>query len=268
MSTTILTPPRPAPQEQESAADNPRATMGHNRLPVEEQAVGDFNDGIDKIDGLRARLKELVDSASRAKAGNDHEAGLCATLIKQIDTAIKAAEGVRVDVKAPYLEAGRRVDAAAKTLTDSARTAMSNVRGIAEAYLRKKAAEEAAERRRLEEEERRKRERLEAEARAEIAAAQAEERDVDHRILEAPVLAAAAPKAVEPTRVRSDLGQVASARTKKVAVITDWAKAFKSVKNVKGVQEAVQTAINALVRAGQTEIAGVEIKDDIALTVR
>ena len=74
--------------------------------------------------------------------------------------------------------------------------------------------------------------------------------------------------AEEPVQVRSDFGAVASARKVKVAVIDDWAKAFKAVRTVPAVQEAIQKAVNGLVRAGQTNIPGVSIKDEIGLSVR
>lgn len=262
--TTVIAAPRPESPETENTP-----LMGHNRPPVEEQGVGDFNDAVDRIDGnVRKRLSELVESASRAKASNDDEAGRCATLIKQIDAAVKAVEDVRVDVKAPYLEAGRKIDAAAKTLTGDAVTAKSDVRGKVETYLREKTAREMAERRKREQEEAAHRAELERLAMEEAAKAAEENRAADPEIMEATVLAAARPVETEPVRVRSDFGQVATARKVKVAVITDWSKAFKAVKNVTAVQEAVQKAVNALLRAGQTTIPGVDIKDDIGLSIR
>lgn len=266
MTTVIAAPRIDAPEEPET----PRISMmGHNRPPIEEQGVGDFNDAIDKIEGdVRKRLKELVDSASRASADNDNQAGRCATLIKQIDAASKAVEAARVDVKAPYLEAGRKIDAAARTLTADAETAKADVRKKVEAYLRAKAAREEAERRKREQEEAARRAELERAAAEEASLAAAEEREADPAIMEATVLAAARPQEAEPVRVRSDFGQVATARKVKVAVITDWAKAFKAVKSVPAVQDAIQKAVNALVRANQTNIPGVEIKDDIGLSIR
>lgn len=265
--TTVIAAPRPEPVESEEPA---RISMlGHNRPPIDDQGVGDFNDAVDQIDGnVRKRLGELVQSASRAAATNDDEAGRCATLIKQIDAAVKAVEDARTKVKAPYLEAGRKIDAAAKTLTGDAVTAKNAVRGKVETYLREETARVMAERRKLEQEEAAKRAELEAAAAAEAAQAAEEGREADPEIMEATVLAPARPVEAEPVRARSDFGQTATARKIKVAVITDWPKAFNAVKSVPAVQEAVQKAVNALVRAGQTKISGVEIKDDIGLSVR
>lgn len=265
--TTVIAAPR---AEEPDAKEPARISMlGHNRPPVEEQGVGDFNDAVDRIEGnVRKRLAELVASADRATATSDDEAGRCATLIKQIDAAVKAVESARVDVKAPYLEAGRKIDAAARTLTGDADAAKQRVRKIVEGYLREKAAKEEAERRRREQEEAARRAELERAAAEEAARAAEQGREADPEIMEATVLAAARPAEAEPVRVRSDFGQTATAGKIKVAVITDWAKAFKAVKSVPAVQDAIQKAVNALVRAGQTNIPGVEIKDDIRLSVR
>lgn len=249
-------------------ASQPAAPMGHNRPPIEEQGVADFNDAIDRHAGLRKRITDLLGSASRASATDDETAGRCAELIRQMSAAEKVVDDERTSVKAPYLAAGRKIDDAAKTLVAELGTAKGKVRGLAEGYMREKLAREAAERRRIEEEQRREREAAEAAARAEREAAERENRAPDPEIIEAPIVAPVRPVEAAPTQVRSDLGAVASARRVKVAVVTDWAKAFKAVSKVAAVQEAIQKAVNGLVRAGQTDIPGVEIKEDIGLSVR
>lgn len=258
---TTIAAPRPV-------SDDDLSMMGHNRPPVDQQAVADFNDAIDGHDGLRKRISDLVGSSDRAFATDDDSAGRCAELIRQMAACEKLVDGERVAVKAPYLDAGRRIDDAAKTLVHRLGVAKSNVRTKTEAYMREKLAKEQAERRRIEEAQRAEREAAEAAARAEAALAAEQNRAPDPEIMEAPIAVAARPVETSPSQVRSDMGALASARKVKVAIVTDWTKAFKSVRNVPAVQEAVQKAINALVRAGQTEIAGVEIKDDIGLSVR
>jgi len=247
---------------------NPRAVIGDNRPPIEDQGVGDFNDAIDGIKGLRQRVTDLLGSASRAVATDEDSAGRCAELIRQIGAVEKVVDEERTRVKAPYLNAGRRIDDAAKTLVADLSAAKLKVRGTAETYMREKLAREAAERREQEARERKEREAAEAAAAQEAADAEAEGREPDAAIMEAPITAPVRQSAPAPTQVRSDLGAVASARKVKVAVITDWPKAFKAVKSMPAVQDAIQKAVNALVRAGQTNISGVEIKDDIGLSVR
>jgi hypothetical protein len=88
----------------------------------------------------------------------------------------------------------------------------------------------------------------------------------EHREPE-PVAPPPPPKA-ENVQVRSDFGAVASSTKRKVGVITDWNKAFRRVSKVPAVQEAVQKAVNALVRANETNIPGVEITEEVGLSVR
>lgn len=233
---------------------NPRAIVGGNRPPIDQLARSDFDEAIDSHDGLRARIAQLVDSSTRAVATTDEEAGRCAELIRQMGAAEKVVDDERVKVKAPYLAAGRSVDEAAKSLVGPLTQAKDGVRHTANGYLREKQRREDAER-----------QRIAAEA-AQRQRAEAERAAAENRAPE-PV-AAPPPPPAEPARVRSDFGAVASARKVKVATIDDWPKAFKAVKTVPAVQEAVQKAINGLVRAGQVNIPGVTITDDVAMSVR
>jgi ABC-type transporter Mla subunit MlaD len=244
------------------------AAIGHNRPPIQEQGVTDFNQAIDGHDGLRKRITDLIDSATRATATNDDTAGRCAELIRQMSAVEKVVDSERVSVKQPYLDAGRNIDASAKTLVALLSDSKAKVRGIAETYMRDKAAREAAEARRMAEIARQEREEAEARAHAEAALAAVENRVPDPEIMEAPAVIPIRQAPPETTQVRSDFGAVASARKTKVAVITDWDKAFKSVRTVPAVQEAIQRAVQALVRAGQTDIAGVKIREEIGMSVR
>ena len=246
-------------------AENPRVVVGSNRPPIDQLARADFDEAIDSHAGLRKRITDLVDSSTRATATNDETAGRCAELIRQMSAVEKVVTDERVKVKAPYLAAGRQIDDAAKSLLAKLTEAKDSVRDIANAYLREQQRKADEERRRQEAEALRQRQEAEARRRAEEERAAAENRAPEP--VEEPVIAPPPPPA-EPVRVRSDFGAVASARKVKVATITDWPKAFKAVKTVPAVQEAVQKAINALVRAGQTGIAGVEITEDVGLSVR
>lgn len=266
---TTIAAPRPA-QAFPDAKPFPvaEAVEGHNRPPIEDQGVADFNDAIDRHAGLRQRINDLKGSASRATATDEESAGRCAELIRQISAAERVVDDERTTVKAPYLNAGRKIDEAAKLLVTDLGQAKASVRTITEQFMREEEAKRAAERRRLEDEQRREREAAEARAAEEAAAAAAENRAPDPEIMEAPIAVTARSVEQTPTQVRSDFGAVASARRVKVAHITDWAKAFKAVKSVPAVQDAIQKAINRLMNAGQSEIPGVEIKEDIGLSVR
>jgi hypothetical protein len=243
------------PDPQNDEAPPVGVGIGHNRPPVDEMARIDFNEAIDKHDGVRSRIAMLLDSSTRAIATNDEEAGRCAELIRQMGAVERVVEDERKATKEPYLLAGRAIDDAARTLISPLTEAKAKVRSTAESYMREKQRRIDEENRRREEEQRRREE-------EERARAAAEQREPDT------VFEAAPARKEEPVQVRSDFGAVASARKVKVAVVTDWAKAFKAVKNVAAVQEAIQKAVNGLVRAGQTNIPGVEVREDVGLSVR
>lgn len=253
------------PIEQTADDANPRAVIGGNRPPVDEMARADFNEAIDGHAGLRQRIADLLGSASRAAATDDETAGRCAELIRQMGAVEKVVDDDRTKVKAPYLAGGRAIDDAAKTLVAELGTAKGKVGGVAEGYMRDKQRREDERRRAIEAEQRRQRE--------EQLAREAEEREraaAENRKPE-PVAAAPAyapPPPIEPARVRSDFGAIASARKVWKAEVEDYGKAFKAVKSNPGVREAIDKAVAGLVRAGTREITGVRIFEDIGLSVR
>jgi hypothetical protein len=251
---TRIAAARPAPQDDLLESPRVGVGIGHNAPPPEEMARIDFNDAIDKHEGLRSRIATLVDSSTRAQATNDDEAGRCAELIRQMSAAEKVVDTERTSVKGPYLNAGRAIDDAAKTLVADLVNAKARVRRIAEDFMREqqRKADEAA-----------RAARLEAER---LASIERERAAAEHREPE-PVAPPPPPKA-ENVQVRSDFGAVASSTKRKVGVITDWNKAFRRVSKVPAVQEAVQKAVNALVRANETNIPGVEITEEVGLSVR
>lgn len=251
--------PDPAP------ADNPRVYVGANRPPVDEMARIDFNEAVDKHDGIRARIAMLVDSSTRAVANDQETAGRCAELIRQMGAVERVVEDERKAVKDPYLAAGRAIDEAARTLIAPLAEAKSKVRKIAEDFMREEQRKADEARRAAEAEAARQRAEAERRAQEERERAAAENREPEP--VAEPVYAAPAPKA-DPVQVRSDFGAVMSGRKVKVAVIVDPLKAYKAVKSVPAVQEAIQKAVNGLVRAGQTNIPGVEIREDVGLSVR
>jgi hypothetical protein len=246
------------------------AGIGHNRMPIDEQAIHDFHDalrGIPDVD-IRAKIAELRESAERAFAVDDDSAGRCAELIRQMTAVEKAVEDCRKDIKAPYFEAGNRIDDAAKGMLQPLVQPKERVVELHATYMRKKAAKAEARRNKIEENRQAERERAKKAADAERELAAKENRPPDHDILVAPMAIPAAPAVKGTTKVRSNMGSVSIARPKKVGVIVNWAKAYKAVESVPKVQDAIQAAVNALITAGQTKIPGVELEDDFAVSVR
>lgn len=306
-----------APEPETSP--NPRIFHGANRPPIEEMGRIDFKEAVDALQTdngtpLRKKIAEWIDSSTRAVAVDDETAGRCAQLAASMAKAEGRIEAKRVEVKAPYLEAGRAIDAAAKAEVADLVEARTKVRKIHDDYVREKQRKIDEERRRAEYAQsimRHIREcgmgmiggkthpfpilireleekvvidhtlgEFEKPARDLLESTLQHLRDAFERHKAEPEAPAVLPPAPEPTyippapkvenvQIRSDFGASSSTRRIKVAVITDWKKAFNKVKDVPAVQEAVQKAINAVVRANPAAaIPGVEIRDDVAVTVR
>lgn len=89
---------------QDFQAPNPRAVVGGNNPPLDQVLAEDSAD-------LVARAKALAESAGRAVVTDDDTAGKATLLAKMIKEHIAAVDAKREETKAPYLQAGRTVDA-------------------------------------------------------------------------------------------------------------------------------------------------------------
>lgn len=112
--------------------ENPRAIMGGNRPPIDEQIVIDLAEAL-AAEGLTARISELIASAGRAPNIESPEiAGRYADLIKQMVAAGKAVEAEREKLNRPLLNAQRalkgRADAITAPLKDAETEARAKVR--------------------------------------------------------------------------------------------------------------------------------------------
>lgn len=258
----------------------PAADRHHNKPPLEEVIPIEFRERL--LDGrpdFLDRLDALVDNADKARATNDEELGKCGTLVKGYRALLQHIDETHKEVKAPYLQGSRLVDAERKALADRVDTAKRKVEAIGNAYTAEKDARERAERQRIEAEQRRaaeeaaraQREAEEAERAAERAALQATT-DAERQAaawaaeraqaeaqakMEAASLAAAAPTKAEP--VRSDEGAVVSGKVEWKSAVEDYTVAFIEVADNPKVREAIDKAIAGLVRAGKREIAGCRV---------
>lgn len=196
------------------------------------------------------RASELLASAERAAVVDAETAGKAADLAKMIVACANELTARHKDVKAPYLEAGRAVDDVKNGVLMKADSAKSTILGKLTAYQNEERAKADAERRR---------------------AADAERARLLAAISDAPGVAMQAPLPVSistnPVR-----GIVATAGSKAVneAVITDWPAIMASpvITGNDKVREAVQKAVNALVKAGQRDLPGVMIETKHVASVR
>lgn len=277
--------------------ENPRAVIGGNRPPIDEQVVIDLAEAL-AAEGLTARISDLIASAGRAPNITSPEiAGRYADLIKQMVAAAKAVEAEREKLNRPLLNAQRalkgRADAVVAPLKDAETSARAKVaqydREQAEIERRQREAAEA-ERRRLQaiadEQARQERLRLQSiadeEARQEQlrlqaiedARAAAEAREAAEVVVEAKLVEVAAPlveiSVPEPyrTAIQGDMGA-------KVARVTTWKHEIISVrqlpdsilKHIK-VIEALDKVIAAQVRGGTREMKGVRIFSETSTAIR
>lgn len=242
----------------ENPASNPRAVIGGNEPPLEERIGMEFREALlsERSDFI-ARMESAIAAVDRAEVSDDDTLGKAGDL----ERILRACDGHIAEthkaVKQPYLDGGRAVDAEKNRLIGPINEARYKLKDKMSGYM----ADREAERRRVEQA------RIAEERRQAEAAAQAErerqeaagENDPEAvAAIEAVALApaAAAPRA-EP--VRSDAGSTVSGKTVWNSQVEDYTKAFKAVKSNPKVQEAINSAIAGLVRAGTREIPGVRI---------
>jgi hypothetical protein len=290
----------PKPDLGENPASDPRVQIGGNFPPLEERIGMEFRESLlsDRPDFI-TRMEAAITAVDRAIVLDDKGKPQLVTEDEEtlgkagdLEKILRACDGhiseTHKTVKQPYLDGGRAVDAEKNRLTGTITTARSKLRDGMNAFMAKREAErraeeasKAAEQRAAQEKaDRAAREAREAEEAAQRAARDAtndEEREAarlaaadaqakaEEAIAAAP-LAAAAPARAEP--IRSDAGSTVSGKTVWNSEVEDFAKAFKAVKSNPKVQEAINTAIAGLVRAGTREIPGVRIWSTVQAVAR
>ena len=266
--------------EPEVSDANPRAVLGGNKPPLEELIPIEFRSALlaDRSDFL-TKVDALIDAASRAHADDDESLGRCGDLVNAYRKASQHVDATHKAVKEPYLLGGRLVDAEKNAIAARLADARAKVERIANAYVADREAKAKAERDRIAAEQRaaaeramaaqREQMRAEAEAaRAAREASNAQEREAAQALADkaardaeeaaaAAALAPAAPERAEP--VRSDEGATVSGKQEWQSQVTDYQVAIFAVIDNAKVQEAIDKAIAALVRAGKREIEGVRI---------
>lgn len=241
--------------------DRPETGYGqrlHNRPPLDEEIKVEFKDQLAQRDGLMERHAQVIAAAERAEAYDDDTFGRCGELVKQIRAVGNVINDTHKAVKEPYLAASRAIDGARNDLVRPLEDAKALVEDKQRAYAREKQQRLDAERRQREAEER-------ARIAEERAKAEAEGAIED---------AAAPPPApqplpeTKPEMVRGTFGAAVSTSTVARAVIVDYELAFMAVSSNIKVREAIDKAIAAMVRAGQHEIPGVRVEQDVKVSNR
>lgn len=269
-----------AAPEPEVVDLNPRAVMGANEPPIEEQIAMEFREALlSERPDFMVRMESAVEAVGRAEVVDDETLGKAGDLAKILRACESYVAEVHKAVKEPHLARSRACDAEKNALTSKITVARSRLADVMNAFMAKREAERRAEEMRRAAEARAaaeaaakaEREAREAElaaqramaeaaneAEREAAAARAAEaqREAEQRMADAALAAAPVGKA-EP--VRSDTGSTISGRTVWQSQVEDYAKAMKAVKSDPKVREAIDAAVQRLVKAGQREIPGTRI---------
>lgn len=273
---TAFTDVKPWPKSEPDP--NPRAVMGGNAPPLDQQIVEMFSDKIDAKDGLRLRIAQIIERGADPKpCDSDDLAGRYGDFIKMVGNAEAFVDAARTEVKAPYLEATRALDANARAITDALAAAKAKVKSRLDEYAREQARKVAAERDRIAAEQAKLRAAAEADAAAERerlqavenARAAAEKRDA--AVVETPeveiVAPAPAPEISAPV-FRGDLGS-------RVGIKTVWKHEIENVRQIPDhilksgtVVEAISKVVAAQVRSGIRAIRGVRIYSENQSSVR
>lgn len=226
--------------------------IGHNKPPAEDDVRAQFREELltAKPD-FDTRLEQIEAAAGRVEVKDDETLGRAGDMVRIIRATDKLVGDTHTKVKAPYLAAGRVVDAEKNALVGRLAAARGKVEGQMNAY--------ADEQRRLA---------REAQAKAEEERRKLEELARDNE-LEA-VLPPAPPPPPRPEPVRSDGGATVSVGVDYVSTVEDYTKAFRKVKDDASVREAIDKAIQRIVKAtkGQTPIPGVRIDERARTTAR
>jgi hypothetical protein len=241
------------------------AAIGHNQPPLEERIPAEFRAALleERPDFLR-KLDDMLGTGGdptaddyrpgavhRAKCVDADTMARCASLVGLLRAAEKHVGDVHKVQKQPYLDGGRLVDGQKNAIVARIQAGRQYVEGLQAAYAREQRKAEL--------------ERLakEAEERAKLEAL-ARENGLEDAVPPPPE-----PAPVKRGPLRSDDGATVSTTTVLVPTVTDYAKAFRHVKNDAKVREAIDAAIARLVKATKAkELAGVTITEDVAVNNR
>lgn len=232
------------PAWPDDTKDRQPAPIGHNKPPVEDDVRAQFREALlDERPTFLQRVDEIEEAVTRVDVKDDDTLGRAGELVRVIRAHSQHVDETHKRVKAPYLAAGRVADAEKNALAGRLDVAKRAVERSMNAYAAEKLRKE----------------------REEQAKADEQRRKLEQLAKDAGIETALPPVEAAPERgpVRSDTGATVSLQTEHIAIIEDYTKAFRKVKDDASVQEAIAKAIQRIVKAtkGQTPIPGVRIEE-------
>lgn len=254
-------------------AEAPVATIGHNKPPLDESVIADFEEGLRSIDGLVPRIEALIARGNVAEPCETEEmAGRYGDYLKMVRT-IAGTGGIieteREKHNRPLLNAQRALKARADGLINKLNTAAGKVRRHLDAYMDEQRRKADQARREAEEQAQAAREAAEAERQRQAEAREAAGEPAFEEVGEPIPTVEIAPAVVDEPVVRGDYGA-------RVGSTTVWKHEIISVRQVPDrylkhpkVVEALDKVIAAAIRTEKVrEIKGVRIWDDQQTVVR
>lgn len=206
--------------------------------------IGDNSGDVSEAEALKDQIAAALKNAEKyATVGDDETASKAVSMRNRLNELSNEANKIREKEKAPFLEGGKKVDAAWQPLVKGAKEGADKVRDALSAWETKKLQE------------RRKAEAAEAERQL----AESAKSTVD---AQQPSLAPEAAPAETAGRISGAYGKSASVTAKLVVKsVTDW----KALAVYMSAHAEMQTLLKALAQraldAGRTEIPGVETEE-------
>lgn len=234
-------------------------SMGHNQGPA-------FNPEV--VETYKVKAREFADAAGDWKEAGPIETEEQATRANDFLNGVKQLwndiEARRVEEKAPFLQAGKQIDAAFNSVKELASRSETTVKQLLEAYMQAKEAAAREEQRKAEEAARKEREEAERKAReAESRNDLVGQQEAEKAKEAAEEKAAEAEKPVK-ARVESATGggRTAALRTTRYAKITSINSALLYYRRKPELTDLILRLANAEIRAAkgaEITIPGIEI---------
>lgn len=250
------------------AETNERAVIGGNNPPIKEVLADQYKELIAEIEPLAERANALP-----RKIEDDEALGPIGEVVIDAKSLSKRIETTRKAEKEPFVKGGKEVDQFFNPLTDRLDRIVVVFEDLASAYQRTKAenekrraAEEAAKLRA--EEDRKLREAEVAKRESTVERKKDEAADLSNQAAVADRRADAS--AAELTKVRTDNGITASAKTKWAFRIVDLAQidlnSLRDFFRLEDIEKAIRSKVS--IHKGNTKIEGVEVFEDVKATFR
>ncbi len=250
------------------AASQAAAPMGHNRPPLEEVIVADFEEGLRAVAGLMPRIDALIERGKAAGPCTTEEmAGRYGDYLKMVRDIAGAGgriENEREKHNRPLLTAQRTLKARSDALIGRLNDAAKIVKTHLDAYMTEQRRLAAEKQRLADEQAQAARDAAEAKAReqAKAAGGDVEAVEVAQPVIDIP------PAAVEEPVVRGDYGA-------RVGSTTVWRHEIESVRKLpdnilkhEKVVEAINKVLAAQIRGGARAIKGCRIWSEQSTTIR